>query len=44
MEYLQAKTIVINPDIIEPLNIDGEIRGTTPVSISIIPNSIKVFC
>ena len=43
VEYLQAKKIDIIPETQESLNVDGEIKGKTPVSISIIPNRIRIF-
>jgi len=43
VEYIQAKQVNIIPDYEEILNIDGEMKCSTPVNISIIPKAIEIF-
>ena len=43
IEYLQAKDISIFPVKEEVLNIDGEMRCHTPLTISVIPQSLTIF-
>ena len=43
IEYIQAKKINIIPEKNEILNIDGEMKCSTPVNISIIPQIIEIF-
>ena len=43
IEYIQAKEISIFPDKEEILNIDGDMRCNTPVTISVIPQSLTIF-
>ena len=43
IEYVQAKQINIIPEENEILNIDGEMKCSTPVNISIIPQIIEIF-
>jgi YegS/Rv2252/BmrU family lipid kinase len=42
-DHWQARQICIEADPPQPVNIDGEIAGTTPITIDIIPNAIRVL-
>ena len=44
VEYLQAKHLEINSDSIDMLNIDGENKYQTPISIDIVPKVLNIFC
>ena len=41
--YLRSKTITINTDPPQKVVVDGEMTGTTPVTIECIPNSLIIF-
>lgn len=43
VEYHQVSSLSILSDDDSPLDLDGEIQGTTPVSIQIIPSAIHMF-
>ncbi len=43
VEYYQVRALSILCDDREPLDIDGEIKGTTPVSIHVIPAAVRFF-
>lgn len=43
VEYYQVRLLSILSDNREPLDLDGEIKGTAPVSIEAIPGAIRVF-
>ena len=43
VEYLQAKHLEIKSDSIDMLNIDGENKYQTPISIDIIPKGLNIF-
>ena len=43
VEYLQAKKIQIFPETQEILNIDGEMKCSTPVNISVMSKAINIF-
>ena len=43
VKYKQIKKITIDSKIDEHLNIDGEIKGATPITISILPKKIKIY-
>ena len=43
VEYVKAKTIQLYPENNEILNIDGEIKSKTPVSISVIPQKFIIY-
>lgn len=43
LEYHQVRTLSILSDEHLPLDLDGEIKGTTPVSIQMIPGAVRVF-
>jgi YegS/Rv2252/BmrU family lipid kinase len=42
-DHWQARQICIEADPPQPVNIDGEIAGITPITIDIIPNAIRVL-
>jgi len=43
VEYVQGKKINIIPEENEILNIDGEMRCSTPINISILPHRLEIF-
>ena len=43
VEYYQVRSLSILSDDREPLDLDGEIKGTTPVSIQTIPGAVRFF-
>lgn len=43
VEYYQVRSLSILSDDREPLDLDGEIKGTTPVSIQMIPGAVRFF-
>jgi YegS/Rv2252/BmrU family lipid kinase len=43
VEYYQVRSLSILSDDCEPLDLDGEIKGTTPVSIQMIPGAVRFF-
>ena len=43
IDYLQAKSLSIQPSINEILNIDGENKLKTPVKVSVLPQKINIF-
>ena len=42
-EYIQVKSLEINPVINGPLNIDGEIIGETPAKLNVLPKYIDLL-
>jgi YegS/Rv2252/BmrU family lipid kinase len=44
VEYYQVHSLSIFADDGWPLDLDGEIKGTTPVTIQAIPGAVRVFC
>ena len=42
-EYVQVKSLEINPKINTPLNIDGEIIGETPAKLNVLPRYIDLL-
>ena len=44
IRYIQAKKITIEPIEDSLLNIDGENKLQTPVSVSVLPQKINIFC
>jgi len=43
VEYHQVRSFSIASDSVDPLNLDGELKGTTPVSVEIMPGALQVF-
>ncbi len=43
VEYHQVRSLSILSDDREPLDLDGEIKGTSPVSIQMIPGAVRIF-
>ncbi len=43
LEYYQVKKMSIQSNNQDPLNIDGEINGTTPFEACIVPSALEVF-
>jgi diacylglycerol kinase (ATP) len=41
--YLTARELWVATDPPRPLDLDGEVRGTTPVRISLLPNALRVL-
>lgn len=44
VEYHQVRSLNILCDDRRPLDLDGEVKGTTPVSIQTMPGALRVFC
>ena len=44
VEYHQVRSLSIFADARRPLDIDGEVKGTTPVSIQTISGAVRIFC
>jgi len=44
VEYYTASSFSLIPQEDELLNIDGELAGSTPIDVKVIPKRIKVFC
>ncbi|MBM4094870.1 MAG: hypothetical protein FJ276_36485 [Planctomycetes bacterium] len=44
VEYYQVRCLSILTDQRQPLDLDGEVKGSPPVSIQAIPGSIRTFC
>ena len=42
VEYCQASSLEVLSDDGAPLDIDGEIKGTPPVSIQMLPAAVRV--
>jgi diacylglycerol kinase family enzyme len=42
-DHWQARQICIESDPLQPVHIDGEMVGTTPVKIDILPKAIRVL-
>jgi len=43
VEYHQVRSLSIFADARRPLDIDGEVKGTTPVSIQTISGAVRIF-
>ena len=43
VEYVQAKSISINPEEKSILNVDGENKFNTPVDISVLPKALNIL-
>mgnify|MGYP006174176397 CR=1 FL=1 len=43
VEYLQLKEFSLYTDDADKLNIDGELKGNTPIDVKIIPKAIEIF-
>jgi diacylglycerol kinase family enzyme len=43
MPWRQVCSLSILSDDRQPLDLDGEIKGTAPVSIEMIPRAIRIF-
>ena len=43
VEYYQTSEFSLIPEIDENLNIDGEIMGSTPIKVKMIPNAMEIF-
>ena len=41
--YYQASSFSLIPEIDGALNIDGEMVGTTPIAVTMVPNALRVF-
>ena len=42
-EYVHCKSFSIQPNELGSLNIDGEIIGSTPVSVNVVKNGIELI-
>ncbi len=43
VDYHQVRSFSITSDGPDPLNIDGELKGTTPVSAEVMPAALRIF-
>jgi diacylglycerol kinase (ATP) len=43
VEVHQARTLQIKTPLPEPLNLDGELKGRTPLAAEVLPGAIRVF-
>ena len=43
VEYIQTSKFSLIPKTTDILNIDGEIMGTTPIEVKVIPKAIEMF-
>lgn len=43
VEYHQVRTLSVIPSEDEILNLDGELKGTTPFEVEMIPGAFEVF-
>jgi diacylglycerol kinase (ATP) len=43
VEYYQVRSLSILSDDRDPLDLDGEIKGTVPVSLEVIPGGVRFF-
>jgi diacylglycerol kinase family enzyme len=43
VEYYQVRSMKILTDDRRPLDIDGEIRGTPPVSGDVLPGAVRIY-
>lgn len=41
--YARGSEILIESDPLRPVEIDGEVHGTTPIAVSVVPNAIRVM-
>jgi diacylglycerol kinase family enzyme len=41
--YLAARELRVATDPLLPLDLDGEVRGSTPVSITLLPEALRVL-
>jgi len=44
VECYQVSSLSIVADDCRPLDIDGEVKGSTPVEITVLPGAVRVFC
>tara|TARA_B100001029_G_C15031479_1_gene437265 strand:- start:469 stop:1359 length:891 start_codon:yes stop_codon:yes gene_type:complete len=44
VEYYRASKFSLIPKEDDILNIDGQIAGSTPINVCVIPNKIKIYC
>jgi diacylglycerol kinase family enzyme len=43
LEYYQTSQFSLIPETDEILNIDGEIMGSTPIQVNVIPKAFEMF-
>ncbi len=43
VRFQTGKSITIEPEAVGPLLVDGEVYGTTPVTVDVMPGALKVF-
>jgi diacylglycerol kinase family enzyme len=43
VEYYQTSEFSLIPETDEILNIDGEIKGSTPIKVKMIPRAMEIF-
>ncbi|MGB2501788.1 MAG: diacylglycerol/lipid kinase family protein [Mariniblastus sp.] len=44
VDYYQVKSFDLQPELAEPLNIDGELLGMTPAKVVMKPAAFEVYC
>jgi diacylglycerol kinase (ATP) len=43
VEYRQVRSFAIESARQDPLNLDGELKGRTPVSVDVVPGALRIF-
>ena len=43
VKYMHVKNIELIPQNDEVLNVDGEVKGQTPVKVTILPQSLSIY-
>jgi diacylglycerol kinase family enzyme len=43
VEYIQVKKYSIIPSKHDPMNIDGETIGSTPIEVNVLPRAYEVY-
>jgi len=43
VEYLKVKEFSLHTNDNDMLNIDGELKGNTPINVKVIPKAIEIF-
>ena len=43
VKYVNVKNIELVPEVNEVLNVDGEVKGQTPVKVSVLPRSLSIY-
>ena len=43
VKYVNVKNIELVPEVNEVLNVDGEVKGQTPVKVTVLPRSLSIY-